>query len=336
MSLFTHPRKLIAFGLLSLLTAAAVFWLSSVAKTKQTAPAAQTGQLQIYTSFYPLAYFASEIAGELAVVTDLSQAGGDPHHFEPSVRELRAIADSDLLIINGLGLEGFVDKFAANLPQEKILVASQDLTHQQLIELGGEEHEEEHHEEDEHHDEEEDGHDHGGTDPHVWLDPQLAIVQVQTIAAKLQELDPEHAAIYQTNATALSKQLQALDQEFSTGLASCRQQHVITAHQVLAYLATRYQFHQIGIQGISHEEEASPSKLAELSQLATELGVKYIFLENNLSPNLATALARETGASTLNFHTLELITSDERVARENYLSLQRHNLAQLRRALDCQ
>lgn len=322
----------IVFVLLLIASLSGAWWLGRklyTSKTMTKNPVVTTPQLTIYTSFYPIYFFTSVITGEYAQVHNLTQAGVEPHDFEPSTRDLLAISQADLVIGNGLGFEPWLEKFAENIPTNKILLASQGIT-QELITNTEETHEA--HEEDAATDE----HDHVGTDPHVWLDPQLAAKQVVAISERLQHIDPQHASEYQVNTQQLLDKLQVLDQQFRTGLSTCSQQHIITAHQAFAYLARQYHFEQLSILGINPEEEPSPTALAQLAKLAKQHGITHVFFETNLSPKLAETLAQEVGASTLVFHPLESLTIAELESGENYFSIQTRNLSNLSTAMNCQ
>lgn len=304
------------------------------ASTSQQAPQPTTNpQLQIYTSFYPLYFFTKEIAGDKAHVYNLTQTGIEPHDFEPNTQDLAAMSQASLVIANGLGFEPWLEKFAENIPTEKLLLASQDITPELIIDETQSEHaEHESHEKETAADE----HNHVGTDPHVWLDPQLAAQQVVAISERLQSIDSQHASLYRANTQELLEKLRLLDQQLSAGLSSCKQRHIITAHQAFAYLAKQYNFEQLSILGINPEEEPSPAALAQLTNLAKEYGITHVFFETNLSPKLAETLAQEVGATTLVFHPLENLNSTELTAGENYFSIQTRNLNNLRTAMNCQ
>lgn len=270
----------------------------------------------ISTSFYPLYFFTSQIAGEKMLVNSLTKADVDSHDFEPSTNDLRDISESKLLIMNGLGFESWMEKLANELSDRpEILKTSENLAY-----LRSEDEED----------------DRGKFDPHVWLDPVLAKEQVKLITSKITEIDPENAFYYLEREEKLLEELEKLNLAFAQGLANCSQRNVITSHAAFAYLAERYDFKQIAIQGLNPEEEPSPAKLAELSRLAKEMEVEYIFFENLLNPKLAETLAREVGAKTLIFHPLESLTLTEENSGANYFNIQYQNLKNLRTAMNCQ
>lgn len=294
--------------------------------SKQAQTNVQENDVQIIASIYPLAFFAQQIAGDQAQIRQLNPSGIEAHDFEPSLQGLAMIKQADLVLVNGVGFEEWLEQFTNELTDSKLVRVSEKLAFL-------------HHQEDEHEDESEDeheAHDHGPIDPHIWLDPQLALQQVAIITEKLQEIDPEHASYYQERATALGNELQALDAAFRQGLQTCQQRTIITTHSAFAYLAERYELEQVGIQGLSPEEEPSPQKMAKVSQLAKELGINHIFFETTVSPKVAQSIANEIGATTLVLHPLEGLSLQEVEAGADYFSIQRQNLENLRSALNCE
>ena len=193
-----------------------------------------------------------------------------------------------------------------------------------------------HEEDDDHgHDEDEEAHDHGELDPHMWLDPALAVVQVERIRDGLIEADPGNADTYRANASTLSGELEALDREFAEGLAICQHDHFVTSHAAYGYLAERYEIEQIPVAGLSPEVEPSPQGLAAISDQIAELRLAYVMVEPVLSDRLTQALAREHGIDLIAIHAIESVTQAELDAHGDYFGLMRDNLANLILALDC-
>lgn len=281
-------------------------------------------KLQITTSFYPLYFFTKTIAQDRAEVINLTKTGGEPHDFEPSPRDILAIEQSQLLIVNGAFFESWLDKFSDEINQKevKVLKAAEN-----LATLKGE---------DTHEDEEEEGGEGETVDPHIWLDPVLAQSQVAMISQELQSVDPANAAFYEQNSKNLIQELEGLHQEFTSKLQNCQNQEIITAHAAFAYMAKRYGFEQIAIQGLNPDEDPSPAKIAELSNLAKSKNINYIFFETLLSPKIAQTIAQEIGAQTLVFNPLEGLTREEEESGQDYFTIQRENLNSLSLALDCQ
>jgi len=279
-------------------------------------------KLQISTSFYPLYFFTKEITKDKAEVINLTKTGGEPHDFEPSPRDILAIEQSQLLIVNGAFFENWLDKFSNELNQKEVKVLK---VAENLATLKSEDdHEGEVSENEE------------TVDPHIWLDPVLAQKQVTMIKQELQSIDPANAAFYETNSQTLIQNLEILHQEFIGKLQNCQNQEIITSHAAFAYMAKRYNFEQIAIQGLNPDEDPSPAKIAELSNLAKSKNINYIFFETLLSPKIARTIAEEIGAQTLVFNPLEGLTSEEEENSQDYFTIQRDNLNNLSLALNCQ
>ncbi|MCA9373846.1 MAG: zinc ABC transporter substrate-binding protein [Candidatus Gracilibacteria bacterium] len=293
-------------------------------------------EFTIAASFYPLAEMARNVAGDHAEVITITPAGSDPHEYEPSPKDIAAISESDLFIFNGAGQDPWAEKL--ELENTAIIHMTENFS---LLEGEDHDHEEEgedhdHEEEGEDHDhEEEEGH-HHEFDPHIWLDPTQAAQEVEIIAEKMIEVDPQNAAIYQANADAYKQELLQLDSEYKETLVSCQKDSIITAHAAFGYMAARYGFNQIAIAGLSPEQEPSARKLAEIADLAEEEDIKYIFFETLTSPRISETLAQEVGAQTLLLDPVEGLTQEQIAAGENYVTVMRSNLKNLAIALECE
>ena len=165
-----------------------------------------------------------------------------------------------------------------------------------------------------------------GADPHVWLDPVLYARIVERIGEVLGRTE---------QARQLADELRALDEELGQGLADCDRRTLVTSHAAFGYLAARYGLEQIGVTGLSPEAEPSPRDLEEIVEHVRESGATTIFFETLVSPELAEAVARETGATTAVLNPLEGLTPEESEAGEDYFSIMRRNLAAVREGLGC-
>ena len=174
---------------------------------------------------------------------------------------------------------------------------------------------------------------HGGLDPHVWLDPsQLGTIATE-VAHRLGEIEPAHRADFDANARALTDQLGALDQEFRQGLSNCARQEFVTTHAAFGYLARRYQLEQLPISGLSPEAEPSPARLAEIQQETREHQITTIFYETLVSPAVAESLAADLGLKTDVLDPIEGITDQSRGT--DYVAVMQANLAALIKANEC-
>ncbi|RZU52634.1 zinc transport system substrate-binding protein [Krasilnikovia cinnamomea] len=300
-----------------LLAAAAVVALGAATGCTARADGAADGRLRIVTAFYPLQFVAQRIAGDGPTVGNLTKPGAEPHDVELNPRQVARIADADLVAY----LKGFqpaVDQAIALEAKDRAFDAA---TAVPLLSLA-----EDHPEPGEEHTELS-----GGMDPHVWLDPQRLATIADRLATRVGQADPAHAADYTARAATLHRELDALDTEYATRLATCARREIVTGHSAFGYLAQRYGLTQVGITGITPEGEPSPRRLAAVAAEAERTGTTTIFFETLVSPKVAETLAREVGARTAVLDPLEGLTEPG----EDYFSVMRRNLAALRTALGC-
>jgi zinc transport system substrate-binding protein len=182
------------------------------------------------------------------------------------------------------------------------------------------------------HAEDDHGHDHGGTDPHFWLDPTRLADAADAFAAAMAEEDPTNASAYEANAAALRTDLEALDEEFAAGLEKCRTRTIVVSHDAFGYLGRRYDLHVVPITGLSPDAEPSAKSLAAIRAEAEEAGVTTVFSERLASPALAQTLASELDVSVAVLDPLEGLTEG---SSGDYLSIMRANLEALRTANGC-
>lgn len=275
-------------------------------RQRSTTPPTSDVSVRITASFYPLAEFAKQVGGNLVSVTNLTPAGSEPHDFDPSPKDVAHLYASRLFIYNGAGLEPWVGRVIPDLQKNNVAIVN-TTEHISLL----------------------------SDDPHVWLSPKLAAQQVRAIAAGLRAADPEHAIPYTNNAAKYIAHLEQLHQDFQQGTAQCKRREIVTSHAAFAYLAKEYGLTMVPIAGISPDEEPSPARLAEISKFVQDHGVTHIFFETLVSPALSKTIAYETGATTIALNPLEGLTEEEIVAGKTYASIQRENLAAIRKALDC-
>jgi zinc transport system substrate-binding protein len=263
-------------------------------------------KISIVTSFYPLYFFTSQIATGAAEIYNLTPNGVEPHDYELTPKDMAKIYDSELLIINGSGVEPWAQKTELNLKDRpnKILTVGDNLI------VNG--------------------------DPHIWLSPKLAQMEVQKITAALIAIDRTNTQLYQNNSQTLQKKLENLDQQYQTELSRCTKKNIITSHDAFGYLANDYHLNQISIAGLSPEVEPSAQRLAEIADYAKKNQVQYIFFESLVSPKLAQTIAREIGAKTLVLNPIEGLNDEEITSGQDYFTKMQQNLTNLKVALTCQ
>lgn len=253
----------------------------------------------VVASFYPLAHFAEQIVGDKMEVVSVIEAGSEPHAFEPSPSDVAKISQADLLVYNGAGLDFWAEKLSKKL-DHKLKMADQ-------VDLIGE----------------------NAKDPHIWLSIKNAEIEVEKIAQKVMEIDPENKAFYQENLENYMQKLQNLDQKYQDELRDCELDLIITSHEAFAYLARDYGFEQIGVKGVFAENEPSIKDLEKISNLIKDREIKYIFAEELVSPKISETLAQDYNLEVL---VLNPLPNFER----GYLETMEENLVNLKKGVLCQ
>lgn len=302
----------------------AMFYLSGCANENVNQPSAdlKEGKIKIYTTLYPLYDFAEKIAGDRAVVENIVPPGVEPHDFEPSVKDMMMLNEADLLIYNGAGFEGWVEKTASavNNNKLKIVEASKNV---ELLQMD----EESSHTEEEHHAE-------GGWDPHIWLDPNRAKIQAETIKNALVEIDPEHQEVFEKNYQSLVQQFDELDTSLQNLRAHVQKKEVVVSHASFGYLTHTYGLQQISIAGLSPSSEPTQRELQKIIETIKEHQVNYILFETLVSGKVADVVKHEVGAKALTLNPLENLTQDEVAKGKDYFSIMKENIEVLKTALE--
>lgn len=293
-----------------------------VEQEKEEGTPEQTGKIEVFTTLYPLQYFTEQIGGSFVHVTNIIPVGADAHTYDPTAKTMISVADGDMFIYSGAGLEGFVETMIASLNEQtvNIVEASKGVV---LLEA----HEEHGHEGEE-------GHNHGDIDPHVWLDPLLSIELAENIKEALVQQMPEQEEQFENNFAELQKQLEQLHQEFESMTKEVIKDTFIVSHAGYGYWENRYHLHQVSITGLSPTNEPSQKQLQSIIQLAKEHGLTHIAFEQNISSKVAQSVQREIGADVVYLHNLEALTEENIANGEDYVSLMRKNIESLRTALE--
>lgn len=171
--------------------------------------------------------------------------------------------------------------------------------------------------------------DHEGEDPHIWLDPVLAMDQIREIEEALIEIDPENEAYYAENAQAFIDELQELHEDYEEAFEGAEDRTFVVQHQAFGYIAGRYNLDQVAIGGLSTEVEPSPSRIAEINSLVNELNVPVIYYQQGANSSIAQTVANETGTETAVLHDLETLSDELRENDLGYIEAMRENLEAL-------
>jgi zinc/manganese transport system substrate-binding protein len=285
-------------------------------------------KIKIVASFTILGDMAANVGGEYVTITTLVGPDGDAHVYEPNPADARALSDADLVLVNGLGFEGWIDRLVrASGYKGPVVVASDGVPA-----LTAEE-EHDHSSGASEAAEESTDHHHGEFDPHAWQDLANGRRYVANIASALAAADPAHAETYRLRAEAYDRELAALDQDIRSRLNAVPtdRRKVITSHDAFQYFGRAYGIEFHAPVGLSTESEPSADEVAALVRQMKDEGVRALFVENITDPRLMRQLAREAGAvigGTLYSDSL----SDPQGPAGTYLDMFRHNADEIAKA----
>ncbi len=264
--------------------------------------------LDVVASFSVLGDIVAEVGGSHVAVMTLVGPEGDPHAFEPAPQDAQAVAKADLVVVNGLGLEGFMDRLiAASGYGKDVVVASQGIATREMDEDGE-----------------------TVADPHAWNSAANGAAYARTVAAALAKADPANAGDYAANGEAYAAKLTALDAwaKREVGAIPEAKRKVITSHDAFGYLGAEYGIRFLAPQGVSTEAEASAADVAKLIDQIKAEGIKAVFLENSNDPRMARQIAKATGAKLGGTLYPESLSGDSGPA-STYVKMFRHNVETL-------
>jgi zinc transport system substrate-binding protein len=271
---------------------------------------------KIVTTFLPIHLFTQAVVGDTEQVGILISPGTEVHDYQATPDDVKTLAQANVLVENGLGIEGFLASLVANAGNSKL---QQIDTSQGIEVIKEEEKHAEHEEEEKHH--------HEGGNPHVWLDPVLAQQQVANIRDRLIAINPNNADSYRTNAQAYIQQLQQLDSEFSQRLTPLKGCNFITFHDAFPYLAQRYGLKQEAIVEIP-EDSITPKDIQRVQRAADKFQVKALLTEPGIEDKRIQQISSDLN---LPLEVIDPLESGE-MDPQYYFQVMGGNLAALQRA----
>ncbi|MCW4025092.1 MAG: zinc ABC transporter substrate-binding protein [Candidatus Bathyarchaeota archaeon] len=274
-------------------------------------PQAST-KLQVVTTFYPYTYLTQQIGGEHIEVTQLIPNNTELHGWEPSAEHIVSTEDADIIIYNGAG---------ANKWMEDDIIPSLSTSHDRTIvvttegiELVTKQN--------------------GDSDPHTWLSPYMAKQEAENIYNALVTVDPEHESYYTQNWNSLKSQLEQLDSEYANGLSNKTKTEIFVSHAAFGYVASRYDFTQTGVIGISADEQPSAVTIASIVQQMEEHQTYVIYFDPVYSSEYVQTIQSEVQAQTGEDVTmLKMYLMLGPVDNLNYLEQMQANLVNLQTGL---
>ena len=273
-----------------------------------TAGGGKDGSFHIVTSFYPMYIATLNITQGIdgVTVTNMTKPQtGCLHDYQLMTEDMKTLEKADAFVINGAGMESFLDKVIKQQKSLKVIDASKGID---LLKDGDEE------------------------NPHVWLSVTDAIAQVINIAEQLKAADPKHADAYEKNAAAYIKKLEALKTEMHAALDTVPNKDIVTFHEAFPYFAKEFGLNIISVVEREPGTEPTPAELQETIEQVKALPVKVLFTEPQYSPSAAETIARETGAK---LYTLDPIVTGEanEQALNAYIDTMKKNMETLKTAL---
>ncbi|CAO3456204.1 metal ABC transporter substrate-binding protein [Azospirillum brasilense] len=295
----------------SLATALALFALPALAEP-----------VKVVATFTILGDMVRQIGGDEVAVTTLVGPDGDAHVYEPTPADARALGSANLVVANGLGMEGWIDRLVkASGYKGPVTVTSTGVKP-----IAGEEEEHDH---DHGH-----GHDHGAHDPHAWQSVANAKIYADNILKGLVAAAPDKAAALRANHAAYKAKLDAVDAEIKTALKPIprKDRKIVTSHDAFGYYAKAYGVTFLAPVGVSTEAEASAGDIAKLIRQIKKEKIKAVFVESIADPRLLEQITRETGARIGGRVYSDALSAADGPAA-TYIDMMRYNLGQFTKAL---
>ncbi|HCB2601507.1 TPA: metal ABC transporter substrate-binding protein [Citrobacter koseri] len=261
--------------------------------------------LNVVTSFSILGDITQEVGGKNVNVTTLVGPDGDPHTFEPSPKDSAALSKADVVVVNGLGLEGWLDRLVKASGFKGTLVVASDGVKTHTLDEDGE----------------------TVTDPHAWNSAANGALYAQNILSGLVNADPQDKAALEASGKPYIAQLTELDAWAKARFSQIPQEKrkVLTSHDAFGYFGRAYGVEFLAPQGLSSESEASAAQVAALIKQIKADGVNTWFMENQLDPRLVKQLASATGAQPGGELYPEALSAKGGVA-DSYVKAFRHNV----------
>ena len=313
--------------------------------------------IPVVATFSILGNMVSEIGGEHVNVTTLVGPDGDAHVYQPTPKDARSVSEAELMFMNGLEFEGWLERLVKAASFDGSLVVATD----GIRAIGFDDHNDhddhddhkdhddhddhkdhdDHDDHDDHkdhddHDDHDDhsGHNHGAFDPHAWHSLTNAAIYIDNITAALAKADPSNAGDYYSNRAKYLSELDALSKDVASMMADidADKRTVVTPHDAFGYFSVAYDVTFEAPQGLSTESEASAADVARLIEQIREQNISAVFIESISDNRLIEQIANETGASVGGTLYSDALSSSDGPA-STYLDMFRHNAKTISDAL---
>ena len=305
--------------------------------------------MPVVATFSILGDIVERIGGEHIALQTLVGPDGDAHVYQPTPKAARSVAEAEVLFMNGLEFEGWLERLAEAASFDGAVVVATS----GIVPIAFDEHDDDHDDHDKHddhddhdkHDDHDDhdkhndheehaGHDHGTFDPHAWQSLDNAVIYANNIAAGLAKADPANASEYYTNRASFVAEITALKSEIDAMMDAlpANKRTVVTPHDAFGYFAEAYNLTFEAPQGMSTESEVSAGDVAALITQIREENISAVFIETITDNRMMEQIANETGA-TIGGTLYSDALSDEDGPAPTYLDMMRHNATTLWEAL---
>lgn len=292
----------------------------------------ESDTLNIVTSFYPLYISTINITKDIpnVTVTNMTKSQtGCLHDYQLTPQDLKTLENADILVINGAGMESFLDGIISQYPNLEIVDATKGLSLLEDDTHSHDDHDHDHDTEDEH--SEDDDHDHE-YNAHVWVSVTGNIDEVKNISSQLESLNPENKEAYESNTNTYVAKLEDLKNEMHEELDNLPNRDIITFHEAFPYFAEEFNLNIAGVIEIEPDSEPSAKEIEEIINTVKEKNIKALFTEPQYSSKVAETIATETGATVYELD--PIVTGDSNPdAYDDYINKMKKNLDVLKEAL---
>lgn len=311
-------KKIIAASIIAILAVLFVF-IQNREKISVKLAGPTDEKVTAVTTLFPVYDFARTIAGDRAQITLLLPPGTESHSYEPSPSDIAAISAARVFFYTGNAMEPWAGKLVNSLEKDKrplLIDTSQGVT----LSVSEEKHDDEHE---------------TTEDPHIWTDPNNAMVMTKNILSALVAVDPKNEAYYRENAKQYLSELSSLDRDIKIVAASAKRREIVMGgRNAMHYFLKRYGITaHAAFDSCSAGQEPSVKTIVELKELIEKNDIRVIYYEELQEPRVARALAEGSDAKLLLLHSLHNLSKKDFEAGETYLSLMRQNLENLKEGL---
>ncbi len=257
-------------------------------------------KLQVYTSFYAMYDFAKQIGGDKVDIYLLCPPGQEPHDFEPTAKDIAMLSEADVFIYNGMGMEHWTDSVTATLSSDVVTVKASDNVKLTKISAG---------------------------DPHVWLNPDNAYIQLEAITDAFKAKDKSNSEYYDERLSECKSKLDKLKQDYLD--AGFNGNKIVVSHYAYSHLCDVINILPYAVNGTDNSQDPTPQRMAEIEDYIKRNNIKYIFTEPMGTSDIMKTIAKDTNCEILTLDPFEGNSENK-----DYFTVMYENLEVLKKALN--